>query len=365
MASGHTDQEFEQELRSLREQTLVMGRAVEQMISRSMSALVRRDAALARDTIESDHRINRLEIGIDELCLRILALRQPVGSDLRLIAATLKIVTDLERIGDQCVNICERAAELSSSEPVSTGPELVEMADLSREMVREALEAFLAPDSARAEDVIAKDRKVDAMYAEIFRAELDRMQLDPGSVYGSHRLQAVAKHLERIADHATNVAEMTVFLVRGQDVRHTGKLDERTPPRGVLFLCVANSARSQMAEGWARKLFPPEIPVWSAGSHPAAMVHPAAVEVMREVGIDISTAAPKRISDVPLEKVDAVITLCEEEVCLPLPGERLRETWSLPDPVKERGDATEVLAAFRRIRDEIQSGVLRLAGAWR
>lgn len=364
MPREHTIQEYEQELRLLREQITLMGSRVEEMLSTSMHALMTHDRALARRMIEFDHQINRLEVDTDELCLRILALRQPVASDLRFITTALKLVTDLERIGDLGVNICERVTELGAGAPLPAYRSLEEMARASQEMVREALHAFVQHDADKAQGVIEKDRKVDAYYAQIFRELLDHMIAHPESIYADTRLQSVAKYLERIADHATNLAEMTVFLVKGKDIRHLGKLDERTRPRGVLFLCVQNSARSQMAEGWARRFFPPDVPAWSAGSLPAAAVNPHAIQVMGEAGVDISTQQPKRISDVPLEKVDTVVTLCSEEICVPLPGERQRETWALPDPAAIKGSSEEILAAFRETRDEIRARVEALTSSW-
>jgi arsenate reductase len=135
---------------------------------------------------------------------------------------------------------------------------------------------------------------------------------------------------------------------------------QRTP-RGVLFLCVANSARSQIAEGWARKLVPPGMRIWSAGSQPAPAVNPYAVRVMQEVGIDISSQQPKRISDVPLGDVDTVITLCAEEICVLPPSGLIRLNWALPDPAAATGSEQEIEAAFRKIRDELREKIQMLA----
>jgi arsenate reductase len=197
---------------------------------------------------------------------------------------------------------------------------------------------------------------VDALYAQVFRKLLTRMAQDPARTHWVTRVQAVAKYLERIGDHATNLAEMVVFMIKGKDIRHVGRLEEERSgpaPHGVLLLCVHNAARSQMAEGWARKMFPPSMRIWSAGSDPAAQVHPLAIRAMREVGIDIAWQQPKRISEVPLGDVDTVITLCAEEVCVDLPSMMRRETWALPDPVPATGTEEERLDAFRQVRDWI------------
>ncbi|MBI3178090.1 MAG: phosphate signaling complex protein PhoU, partial [Deltaproteobacteria bacterium] len=330
MTRQHTDREYEGELKKLREQILLMGAKVEEMIAQSMRALVERDSQLARRMIEFDHQINRLEVETDELCLKVLARRQPVASDLRFLTIALKLVTDLERIGDLGVNICERVIEINTEPPLKPYLDVPRMAEAAQGMVHGALDAFVAGDAEHAQQVIEQDHVVDAYYAQIFRELLTYMMEDARNIYRATRVQSIAKYLERIGDHATNLAEMVVFMVKGKDIRHLGRLQEPQRlhvPHGVLFLCVQNSARSQMAEGLARKLLPPSLRVWSAGSEPAQRVHPMAVRVMSEIGIDIATQAPKRISDVPLGEVDTVITLCGEEVCVTLPGEQRREHW--------------------------------------
>jgi phosphate transport system protein len=365
MSPQHTDREYETELEKLREQILLMGAKVEDMIAGSIRALLERDSDLARRMIEADHQVNRLEVETDDLCLRILARRQPVASDLRFITIALKLVTDLERIGDLAVNTCERVVELNQEPPLKPYVDLPKMAEAARGMVRDALDAFVAADADRARRVIEADRVVDAYYAQIFRELLTYMMEDSRNIFRATRVQSIAKYIERIGDHATNLAEMVVFMVKGKDIRHMGSMDGAggpSAPLGVLFLCVHNTARSQMAEGWARKLFPPKARVWSAGSEPTAHVHPMAVEVMREVGIDISAQRPKRVSDVPAGDVDTVITLCAEEVCPVLPGEQRRESWAFPDPAAAQGGDDAMRDAFRRVRDALRGKIETLAG---
>lgn len=358
----HTDREYETELQKLREQILLMGAKVEDMIAGSIRALLERDSELARRMIEADHQVNRLEVETDELCLRILARRQPVASDLRFITIALKLVTDLERIGDLAVNTCERVVELNQEPPLKPYVDLPKMAEAARGMVRDALDAFVAADVERANRVIEADRTVDAYYAQIFRELLTYMMEDSRNIFRATRVQSIAKYLERIGDHATNLAEMVVFMVKGKDIRHMGSAASGpSVPHGVLFLCVHNTARSQMAEGWARRLFAPKVRVWSAGSEPAKAVHPLAVEVMREVGIDISAQQPKRVADVPLGDVDTVVTLCAEEVCPLLPGEQRREAWAFPDPAAATGGPDAMREAFRRVRDELRGKIEALA----
>ncbi len=228
MERNHTNREYDAELRSLREQLLLMGVRVEEMIANGMKALVERDTSLARRMIELDHQINRLEVDTDELCLRILAKRQPVASDLRFITIAMKMVTDLERIGDLGVNICERVIELNQEPPFDWGTELTRMTDVAQGMVRDALQAFVTRDAERAREIIERDRAVDACYAQLFRALVAHMMEDPKSIQRATGVQSIAKYVERIGDHATNLAEMVVFMILGKDIRHLGRIE--APP---------------------------------------------------------------------------------------------------------------------------------------
>jgi phosphate transport system protein len=353
-----TDREYDAELAKLHDQLLLMGAKVEEMIANSMRALTERDSELARRMIEYDHQINRLEVEIDDLCLRILAKRQPVASDLRLITTALKLVTDLERIGDACVNICERVVELNMEPTLKPYVDLPRMAETVQGMVRDALDAFVQADPERAREVVDRDRVVDAYYGQVFRELLTYMMEDPRNIYRAVRAQSIAKYLERIGDHATNLAEMVIFMVVGKDVRHVGSMAEigggHRMPRGLLFLGAHNAARSQIAEGWARHLFPSGVSVCSAGADPGPAVDPRAVRVMQEAGVDISSQRPKPIGDVPVGDIDTVITVCAEEACTLPPGGLVQHHWALDDPSTARGDDEDVLAAYRKTREEIR-----------
>ena len=222
MDRRHTDREYEGELESLKDRVLLMGARVEEMLSLSMRSYLERNVTLAQDTIELDRYIDQLELDIDELALQILARRQPVASDLRFITTTLKLVTDLERIGDLGVNICERVIDLGSERSENPHDQIARMADAAHGMVHDALDAFVAGDAVKAEQVIDRDKTVDAFYAQLFPELLPRMMSNPDVVLESTRLLSIGKSLERLADHATNIAEMVVFMVKGQDVRHSG-----------------------------------------------------------------------------------------------------------------------------------------------
>jgi len=219
-AREHTDQEFEQELRHLREQLLLMGSHVEAIIGSSLRALLERDSVLARRTIEADRIVDRLEIEIDGLCLQILARRQPVASDLRFVTMVLKAVTDLERMGDLGVNISERVLELNSEPPLKPYVDLPRMAEISQDMVHKALDSLVSGNVVSAKKVCERDDEVDHLNDQIFRELISFMLEDKANITRSMDLILVARHLERIADHATNVAEDVIYLVEGRDIRH-------------------------------------------------------------------------------------------------------------------------------------------------
>ncbi len=226
---GHTDREYDNQLRQLRDKLLLMAGHVESMIASSVKALVDRDVTLARRTIDNDHKVNKAEVETDELCLLILAKRQPMASDLRFITLALKMVTDLERIGDLAVNICERAIDLSSEPPVRSYDDIQRTADIVQTMVRDAIDAFVRADVAKAEAVIARDDEVDELYHQIFRDILQQMLGDSAAIQRGIHVQSVAKWLERIADHSTNLAELVVFMVKGKDIRHVGHMSSPPP----------------------------------------------------------------------------------------------------------------------------------------
>ncbi|MCE9672897.1 phosphate signaling complex protein PhoU [Myxococcus stipitatus] len=220
MPLTHTDKAFEQDLRDLREKLLAMGAKVEGLISQSMRALTDRDSPLAEKVVAADKDVNRLEVEVDELCRRILALRQPAASDLRLITTALKIVTDLERIGDLAVNIAERSIDLNQVPPLAPYVDTPRLAELAQQQVRRALDAFVSSDAAKAEEVLQGDDLLDALFLKIFNELLAYMMEDSRNIRRATALMFIAKHLERIGDHAMNVAEMVVYMVRGKDIRH-------------------------------------------------------------------------------------------------------------------------------------------------
>jgi phosphate transport system protein len=216
----HTSQEFESELKALREELLDMGRQVDEVVESAGRALVGQNIQLANSIILSDQETDSMELAIDHRCLEVLARRQPVASDLRLLTSSLKIVVDLERVGDLGVSIATRVVELDHEPPLVPYEELLATLTLARGMVSEALDALVTADVARAQQVIAKDDVVDTLSSRIFDEVLRSMRVDPTSVYRATRIQAISRYIERIADHGVNIAERVIFVLTGEDIRH-------------------------------------------------------------------------------------------------------------------------------------------------
>jgi len=212
---------FHEELEALKQTLLAMGALVEDQIRRVMRALVDRDDALAENVIERDREVNAYDVEIDEKCVELLALHQPTAGDLRFITTAMKIVTDLERIGDQAVNIAQRVRELNLEPQLKPYIDLPRMAELAQTMVKESLDAFVARDTELARRICAEDAPVDALNHQIFRELLTFMMEDPKTIPRAIRLILVSRFLERVADHATNIAEMVIFMVDSKMVRHT------------------------------------------------------------------------------------------------------------------------------------------------
>ncbi|HXH28860.1 MAG TPA: phosphate signaling complex protein PhoU [Candidatus Polarisedimenticolia bacterium] len=218
----HTSRHYERELQDLKDRILLLGGTVEEMIASSMRSLLQRDTALARRVIESDPKVDNGELEVDHLCLSLLALRQPAASDLRFIATALKIVTDLERIGDLAVNIAERAIELNEEPPLKPYIDIPRMSSAVADMLHQALDAFVSKDPGRARAVLGADDAVDQLNVQLFRELLTYMIEEPRNVSRAMRITFIAKYLERIGDHATNIAQMVIFMCEGRDVRHPG-----------------------------------------------------------------------------------------------------------------------------------------------
>lgn len=215
---------FDDELADLKTKLLRMAGLTEDQIDKALTALVTRDADLARQVIERDHQVNAMDVEIDEDCIRLLALHQPTARDLRLVTTAMKIATELERISDLAENVCERSIELNEEPQLKPYIDIPRMGNLARMMVKESLDAFVKNDGQLARKVLQDDDFVDKLMVQLFRELLSFMLEDPRTTSRAIRLTFIAKYLERIADHATNIAELVVYLVEGKIIRHT------TPP---------------------------------------------------------------------------------------------------------------------------------------
>ena len=212
---------FDDELKILRERILKLGCMVENAIRDSVKALVERDSELAKEVIKRDHLVNALDVGIDEECVRLIALRQPMARDLRLITTAMKITTDLERMGDLAVNIAERAIELNDEPQLKPFVNIPKMAEITQTMVRDALDSFVTGCSRLPYEVIKRDDEVDDLTVRNFEELLGLMLQDPKIIPLAVKRTYIAKYLERIADHATNIAEMIIYMCKGKMIRHT------------------------------------------------------------------------------------------------------------------------------------------------
>jgi len=219
-SAEHTDKRYGEELKKLRDEILYMGGLVEDQIQKAVKSLVDRESELAEIVIERDHEVNRLDVDIDDICIKLLALHQPAGRDLRFITTGLKITTDLERIGDMAVNICERALELNQEPQLKPYIDIPRMARISQRMIRESLDAFVREDTDLALKVCRDDDEVDQLNTQIFRETVTFMLENVQTISRATKISSISKYLERIADHATNIAEMVIFMVKGKSIRH-------------------------------------------------------------------------------------------------------------------------------------------------
>ena len=224
------ERHFDEELKALKGRLLQMASLAEESIAKSIKALVERDKKLAEDVIKSDEAINLLEIEVDELSLKLLALRQPIATELRFITSALKINSDLERIGDLSVNIAQRALDLMEHPLLKPLIDIPRMAQLAQKMVKDSLDAFVNRDADLARNVCMRDDEVDQLNHQIFRELLTYMIQDTKAITRAVDLILVGRHLERIADHATNISEDVVYLVKGKTIKH--HIEEKNTPHG-------------------------------------------------------------------------------------------------------------------------------------
>jgi phosphate transport system protein len=235
------ERHFHQELDALKAQLLLMGGRTEAIVQKSVEALKRRDARLAQEVIDDDGAIDRLEIDVEERCVGLLALRQPLAGDLRVITAALKISNDLERVGDHAVNIAGGAIRLAGDPPLKPLVDIPRMADMATGMLRGALDAFVRRDAATARRLCTRDDDVDTLNRQLFRELVSFMIEDPATITRAMELILVARNLERVADLATNIAEEVVFIAEARIIKHHA---EETPTGGRPHAGSADFGRS-------------------------------------------------------------------------------------------------------------------------
>jgi phosphate transport system protein len=211
---------FQQELSALKERLLAMGGLAEERVRTAMQGLVERDGDLIDEVLNGDMPLNELHIEIDDLCLKLLALHSPMAADLRAVMAAIKINSDLERVGDMAVNIAEAGRRYASHPPVKKLIDIPRMATTAQSMLRDALDSYVRGDMQLAQRVLDEDDVLDSLKTQVFRELLTYMLQDPGTIEPALDLILISRHLERIGDHATNVAEDVIFMVSGRDVRH-------------------------------------------------------------------------------------------------------------------------------------------------
>jgi phosphate transport system protein len=211
---------FADELAELKDRLLVMGGLAEERLEEAVRAMVERDRALISSVIRGDEAINRLHLEIDDRCFKLLALRQPMAVDLRTIVSAVKINSDLERIGDLAVNVAEAAERYLTHSPVKPLIDLPRMGEMAQEMLHDALHAFVDGNAGAALAVLARDDELDALKSQVVRELLTYMLGDPRTIEPGIDLILVSRHLERVGDHATNIAEDVIFIVEARDVRH-------------------------------------------------------------------------------------------------------------------------------------------------
>ncbi|MGH7567020.1 MAG: phosphate signaling complex protein PhoU [Gemmatimonadota bacterium] len=218
--SARASRHFDQELQEVRELLLRMASRAEEQVRDALGAVNRRDAQAAQHSIDRDHEIDALELEIEERAINLLARRQPMAGDLRTLVSTLKISNDLERVGDHAVNIAQCAKRLAEALPVPEVGDLDSMADVSTEMLRDAIAAFIERDAEQAREVCRRDDQVDRYNDSVFRIMLAEMARNPGAIVAALQMMLVARNLERIADLATNLAEDVIYIVEARTVKH-------------------------------------------------------------------------------------------------------------------------------------------------
>ena len=211
---------FDEQIQEIREKLVRMGGLAESMVASALRMLIERDSRHHREVQEREEQVNSLQIEIDDMAVRITALQQPVGSDVRFLFMAARITSELERIADQAINICQNAVHLLQAPPLKPFVDIPIMAEIAQRMVRDSIDALVRKDVSLAERVLTEEEKVDAFRDQVFRELLTYMMADPATIPRALSLILISRNLERVGDHATNIAEEVVYWIQGRDIRH-------------------------------------------------------------------------------------------------------------------------------------------------
>jgi len=218
---------FDEKIQELLEKLMVMGTLAESMIQAALRTLIERDETLCDEVHRKEMEVNELQIEVDDRAVKLTALQQPVGTDVRFLFMASRIASELERIGDQAVNICQNSHHVLEAPPLKPIVDLPMMGDIAERMVRDSLESLVNKDCSLANHVLEEEKKVDAFRDQIFRILLTHMMADPGTIQRALGLILISRNLERVGDHATNIAEEVIYLVEGREVRHRHEMNTR------------------------------------------------------------------------------------------------------------------------------------------
>jgi phosphate transport system protein len=355
----HIHERVQHDLDVIRRRLRHMSELVLKALDDAIAAVANRDRRLAYSVVLLDNRIDMMERHIDRLCQEFLVRHMPVAAQLRFIIATVKVNAELERIGDYAEAIARRAVTLSTVPEQPERERLFEMARLSFQTLRQAIQAFLDGNEEAAQQVFGIDKQVDAMNAQIFHSLSHPAVAAPTpDLTVPFVLLGVLNRVERVADRACNIAEEAIFSARGEVLRHVQRHDIR-----VLFLCETNAVRSQMAEGIARKIAPVNFLFSSAGTTPADALDPGTIRFMAAKGTDISRQRTKSLSDVGrIEDFNVVVTLASEaeEACPAVPYGAMQLNWDIANPSKATGTPKEIEAAYEAVYQELETKIEEL-----
>ncbi len=343
---------FEHELRQLNQLLHTQTERIAESVRQAVRALLTRDP-LATATVERwESDSDATDIRIEEECLKILALHQPVADQLRYVFSVARVNYSLERIGDLAARIARKAATLGDFHVADFDQPIQALTDAALNALLQALNAFTASNVAAARAVVAGDEAVDRLRDDLLRRIDEELRKGGDAVPHLLRLRQTAQYLERIADHARHIGECVVYHIEGDVVRH--RLPEAVSRKPmVLFLCTGNSARSQMAEALLRHMAGDRYEARSAGTNPRP-IHPLTFTVMQEIGISLEGHYPKKVDVFREEPIHTLIVVCSHAVrnCpITWPGIASQIYWDIPDPAAVQGNEEEKHAAFQNARE--------------